>query len=251
MSHLTEEQFEDILQGNAGVPAHVDRCPDCRARLTEKRALARRVRQAFSSVQAGPDLTARIRADIAAAGRPRTIGLYAYRHTWSALAAAAVVAVVALLIGFHAATGSQARAAQAELVGIHRINLGSVEGSENGVEPDSIARCLESRGCNPALPCTGSGVCNCCTREFRGRSVVSYLVKGPSGPISIVVVPHQPRALGLTPARDGKAATGRAVWQGACENCNMASVRVGEYSYCALGRVSQKELAAVLDAVLP
>ncbi len=79
---------------------------------------------------------------------------------------------------------------------------------------------------------------------------MSYLIKGPSGPISIVVVPHRPKALGLTPMRDGAAVARRTVWQGACESCNMVSVRIGEYSYCALGQVSPKELAGVLDTVL-
>jgi len=41
MSHLTEEQLEDILQGRAEAPAHVDRCPPCRACLEEKQALTR------------------------------------------------------------------------------------------------------------------------------------------------------------------------------------------------------------------
>jgi len=53
MSHLREGQFEDILQGRARVPEHVDRCPQCRARLEEKRALARRVHEAFSTIHAG------------------------------------------------------------------------------------------------------------------------------------------------------------------------------------------------------
>jgi hypothetical protein len=44
------------------------------------------------------------------------------------------------------------RAAQEELVGIHRVNLGSVEGPENGIDPSRIAQCLKSRGGRPMCP---------------------------------------------------------------------------------------------------
>ncbi len=50
MSHLREGQLEDILQGRTRAPEHLDRCPQCRARLDEKRALARRMCKAFSSI---------------------------------------------------------------------------------------------------------------------------------------------------------------------------------------------------------
>jgi hypothetical protein len=50
MSHLREAQFEDILQGRAKVPEHLGRCPQCLARLNEKRALVRRMCKAFSSI---------------------------------------------------------------------------------------------------------------------------------------------------------------------------------------------------------
>jgi anti-sigma factor RsiW len=70
MNHVTDEQLEDILQGRAGVPEHMEQCPQCRTRLAEKRALAQRVHRAFAAIQASPDLGARIRAGMAE-GRPR------------------------------------------------------------------------------------------------------------------------------------------------------------------------------------
>ncbi len=50
MSHLRETQLEDIRRGGARAPEHLDQCPQCRARLDEKRALARRMCKAFTSV---------------------------------------------------------------------------------------------------------------------------------------------------------------------------------------------------------
>lgn len=259
MSHLTPEQFEDILQGRAGIPEHIAQCADCRARLAGQRALARRLRQAFSSIHAGPDLAGRIRADIAAGrqagaarGRPRIIPLHVHRYAWSALAAAAAILIVVASVTFYVDTGSQARAAQAALVGIHHVNLGSLDKLVKDEDPANLCKYLESEvGHSPAMVCTGSGLsmCGCCVRQFQGRPVASYVVEAENAPVSIIVVPHSPKALGMTPAPRGPAAT-RAVWQARCGGCNMASVRIGEYSYCAVGQVPQKALSGVLHNLL-
>ncbi len=260
MSHLTQEQFEEILQGGGRVPEHVDQCPDCRARLEEKRALAQRVRGAFSAIQPGPELTNRIRADIAAGqgasterAWPWIIPLRFHRHLWSALAAAAAVLIVALFITFYIDTGSQIKAAQTELVGIHQANLSSLEQSADTGDPgEASARVANKVGYSPVMPRAGAGLsaCGCGTRQFCGRPVASYVVKGPNAPVSVIVVPQSPKALGMTPAKD-EATAKQAIWQAACGNCNMASVRIGERSYCAVGQVTQKELAGVLNALSP
>ena len=252
MSHLTEEQFEDIVRDGASTPEHVARCPECRARLDEKRALAHRLREAFSSIQAGPDLTSRIRADIAATQvRPRTIPLRFHRHLRLGLGAAAAVVIAATFVAFYVSTGSQTKAAQAALVEIHQTNLSSLEQSANDPDPGRFAADVESKlGHRPAMPCAGCGLsaCGCSVREFCGRPAVSYVVKGPNAPISVIVVPDSPKALGMTPATD-KGRSGRAIWQSQCGGCNMASVRIGERSYCAVGQVPQEELANVLNAL--
>jgi anti-sigma factor RsiW len=254
MSHLTQEQFEDILQGREAIPEHVAQCPDCRARLEEKRALARRVRGAFSSIQAGPDLINRIRADIAAGQpaaaamiQPRIVPLHFHRHIWSALAAAAVILIAVASIAFFINTGSRIKAAQTALVEIHHANLISLEQPANGHDPNELSMFVRnSVGYSPVMPCTGA--CGCSVREFCGRQVASYVVKGPNAPVSVIVVRQSPKALGMTPAKD-EAAAKRTVWQAACGNCNMASVRIGERSYCAVGQVTQEELASVLNAL--
>lgn len=259
MSHLTQEQFEDILQGGQKVPDHIDQCPDCRARLEEKRALAQRVRGTFSAIQAGADLTNRIRADVAAAGqaasaataRPRIIPLRFHRHIWSALAATAAVLIVAVSIAFYVSTGSKIKAAQTALVEIHQANLSSLAQPATGHDPNELGTFFQNKvGYSPVMPCAGAGMnaCGCSVQEFCGRPVASYVVKGPNAPVSVIVVPHSPRALGMTPAKD-EATAKRAIWQAACGNCNMASIRIGEYSYCAVGQVAQEELTGVLNAL--
>ncbi len=252
MSHLTQEQFEEILQGDGPVPEHVAQCPDCRARLEEKRALTRRVRGAFSAIQAGPDLMNRIRADMAAgqtasAAKPQITPLRFHRHIWSAFAAAAIILIAVAFVAFYVNTGSQIKAAQIELVGIHRANLSSLAQPANGHDANELGTLIQIKGgSNPVMSCTGA--CGCSVRKFCGRQVASYVVKGPNAPVSVIVVPQSPKALGMTPA-DDKAAAKRTVWKAACGNCNMASVRIGEYSYCAVGQVTQQELTGVLNAL--
>ena len=260
MNHLTPEQFEDILQGAAGAPEHVDDCRLCRTRLEEKQAIANRTRKAFSSIHASSALADRIRNGIArgeastpaTSKHPRIIPLRVRRYAWSGLTAAAAVLILTLPIAFFMSTGSQATAAQAALAQIHHTNLDSLGQLVTDEDPARLSDYLESEvGHRPAMLCTGSGLdlCGCCVREFRGKPVASYVVKWKDTPVSVVAVPRAPAALGMVPAR-GRTAASRDLWQGRHGCCNLASVRVGEYSYCAIGQVKQDELVAVLDTLL-
>jgi anti-sigma factor RsiW len=255
MNHLTEEQFEAILQGETDIPEHVAGCPECQALLAEKRALAERLRQTFTSVRASADLANRIRANVNAPvtkSRPRTVFLATHRRLWSALATAAAILVIAIPVGLYLNTSSQARAAQTELVGIHKQNVESLDELFVHKDPNELAGYLASKtGHAPTMLCPKSGlkVCGCCTRQFRGRTVGSYLVEVQGRPISIVVVPDSPKSLGLTPEK-GKQSSKRAVWRARCEGCNMASVRIGDRSYYAVGQVAQENLDSVLTGLL-
>ena len=129
------------------------------------------------------------------------------------------------------------------------ISLGQLVTDE---DPGRLSDYLESEvGHRPAMLCTGSGLdlCGCCVREFRGKPVASYVVKWKGTPVSVVAVPRSPAALGMVPAK-GKTAASRDLWQARHGCCNLASVRVGEYSYCAIGQVTQDELVAVLGTLL-
>jgi len=70
MSHLMDEELEDILWGGAGVPEHLNWCRRCSARLSEKYVLADRVHRAFVAIHAGSHLTDRIQGQIATAELP-------------------------------------------------------------------------------------------------------------------------------------------------------------------------------------
>ena len=64
MNHLTNEQLEDIMQGQNIDLTHLNQCKDCQERLTEKQAIAAKLRSAFMSVKANESLAGRIRNQI-------------------------------------------------------------------------------------------------------------------------------------------------------------------------------------------
>jgi len=102
-----------------------------------------------------------------------------------------------------------------------------------------------------AMPCCQRGLCTCgCQmREFQGRLVESCVIQEPNAPpVSVVMVPEPPEALGLSPTRAPTAA-GQSIWQASCGPCNMASVRMGAGSCCVVGQVPLEDLVRLLNAL--
>ena len=95
-------------------------------------------------------------------------------------------------MAFYINTGSQIKAAQTALVGIHHANLSSLEQPANGHDPNELGTFIQIQvGDGPVMSCTGA--CGCSVREFCGRQVASYVVKGPNAPVSVIVVPQSPK----------------------------------------------------------
>lgn len=83
----------------------------------------------------------------------------------------------------------------------------------------------------------------CCLDHFKGEHVGSYVVDTPRGPISIIVMPQAPEALGM---RGKVEAGGKTYWTGAFAHNNMVAVRIGAYTYCAVGAVPHDLLTQIL-----
>ncbi|MHC4192582.1 MAG: anti-sigma factor family protein [Planctomycetota bacterium] len=259
MDHLSDEQFEDILQGEDVGLTHLRQCQDCRNRLAERRAIAGRLRSAFSSVQADSELADRIRSQLARISAPAKTAepirhaapVHRHRRLWPALAAAAAVLVVAIPVSLYLGTPSQAQAAQAELVKIHMHNLSPGHEFYSEAEPGKLADYFKSElGFNPRLPKPGQGLAlrGCCVRHFRGQVVGSYVVGTPQGVMSVVVVTDKPESLGIV----GKFRRGQhTYWKSSFAKCDMVSVRIGDYSYCAVGEISHEYLTELLSQLLP
>jgi len=260
MNHISDEQFEDILQGKDADHAHLRQCQSCRDRLAEKRAIAERLRSAFGSVHAGPELAGRISQKLgtttgsaASYGPAKRVLLDRHRRPlWPAFAAAAVIMIVLVPLSMHFGTSSTAKAAQAELVGIHRENLGPDREFFSDAEPEKLAEYFKSElGFSPALPCTGQGMAirGCCVAHFRERIVGSYVVDTPQGVISIIVVTDTPRSLGMKRMSE-RTGSGQTCWKASFARCSMVTIRLGDYSYCAVGEISHEYLLELISRLL-
>ena len=108
MSHLTDEQFEQIIHSDDTQDEHLDNCPLCRSRLAEKRAIARRLRSAFANVGAPAELADRIRDRMPWDTSParasllgNTFNFRAYPRRWAIAAAALAAGADALFVETH------------------------------------------------------------------------------------------------------------------------------------------------------
>jgi hypothetical protein len=260
MNHLTNEQLEDCLRGRDVDLTHLDQCQDCRDRLAEKRAIAAKLRLAFASVKADEGLADRIRDQInqnsETADSTKSIATRLHHKLWPALTAAAAVFVLLVPLSMYLLTPSTATAAQAELVMIHQQNLGSHREFFSDTDPEKLAGYFKDKlGFVPAFPCTGQGmeIRGCCVAHFKDKIVGSYVVDTDKGVISIIVVTDTPKQLGMT-HMPGKKGYDQSLWKSSYAQCNMVTVRLGDYSYCAIGEVSEisyKYLRDLLSRLLP
>lgn len=262
MTHLNETQLEDLLAGQPEPQAarHAEACDACRACLDEARATRERLRSTFAGVTASAALRARVQAAMgaeAALGRQphrphmRVFGLPVNR--WSGLAAAAVLALAVLVpLAMQLAKPETALATQ-EFAALHGRNLerhaaGSMFASE---QPGAIAEHLKGRlGFAPAMPADTetAAVCACCVQSFKGDAAATYLVRTQQGVLSVIVIRDPPDALGL-PDRHERG--GKTYWSDASAACRVAAVRLGEHTYCAVGRVPVESLVDVLAKLSP
>ena len=127
MNHLTEEQFEDILQGSLPEPEHISKCEHCKRILDEKRAVANRLRSAFTSLNPDENLIANIKEKIIKPANGAEQKKYKNHRILSfrmiAWQAAAAVIIIAVVLSIYVISPQPVMAAPAELVKIHQNNL--------------------------------------------------------------------------------------------------------------------------------
>jgi len=267
--HLTDEQFEDVLAGGAR-PEHLGQCPACRDRLEELQALRGRLKSAFAPIHASEGLARRVREKLASAAQrsPQLPVVHAAsapaaevkpakvrdparrarrirRLEWSALAAGAAVAL-SIGVALYLHPPETASAAPAELVSLHQHNLSPHRQFFTDADPAKLAEYLKTQvGFTPAVPKLGAGMSmrGCCVAHFRGQAVGSYVVETPKGFISIIVVRQQPQSLGMKRQFEHN---GSAYWSDSFEQANLVALRLGDYTYCAVGQVPHDLLAELL-----
>ncbi len=256
MSHLTEEQFEDILQGTLAEPEHISECQECRRALEEKRALSKRLCNAFASVKPSEEFAAKVRTQLHSFPKVpvlvhnnKLIRILPFKKiAWPAAAAALIIAAI---VGIYFAGPQPVMAAPEELVKIHQSNLLNNHEFYSESNPEKLAEYLKNvLGFSPSLPVPGQGMAlrGCCVAYFRGQVAGSYVVDTPEGIISIVIVKDNPDSLGM----DSKFEQNNHVfYKGFFAKNSMVVTRLGNYSYCAVGEISQEYLTELLLKLLP
>jgi len=256
MNHLTDEQLEEIMQGIEVDDDHLASCGLCQSRLDEKRALANRLRSAFGNVKPAEELIQNIRRQINVSRPEQPLGksifnLNLHWRGWAAAVSSAAAVLILVSLIMYTSVPSQAVAAQAELVKIHQHNISGNHEFYSEAEPGKLAAYFkENLGFNPRLPEPGRGLAlrGCCVRHFQGQIVGSYVVDTPEGVMSVIVVTDSPESLGITDRfKHGK----HIFWKSAFAKCDMVSVRIGDYTYCAVGEISYEYLTDLLGKLLP
>ena len=238
---FTDEQLEEVLQGQRPQPTDLDDAQ--RRQLAEARAVRNRLRSAFAGVGAGDLLAARVRSQQAA-------GLLRTARRWLPLAAAAAALIALGPLLMQLIAPRHAGAAQAELASIHEANLkpgGQLQAVRDRHHLEAFL--AEKLSARPALP-RGDDVnfCGCCTARFRGRDVTSYMIDVSGERISIIIGQVDPDTLsfGHKFSRDG-----RTFWGCGSGKCRMVAMRLGEYTYFAVGETGHEALTDVLVRLLP
>lgn len=256
MSHLTDEQFEDIIQGVMVKPEHFNQCDQCKKKLAEKQALAVRLRSAFAAVKPSENLAERINQRLNTSSTQRTnirqlLGFRRHWRGWLAVASSAAALIILVPFVIYMTKPSAVDAAQAELARIHHHNLSANNEFYSQADPEKLAEYFKDKlGFSPTMPQPGQGLAlrGCCVRHFRGKIVGSYVVETPEGIMSIVVVTDHPQTLGMGQKFQHSQYT---FWKSSFARCKMVTVQLGDYSYCVVGEISHSYLIALLDKLLP
>ena len=256
MSHLTDEQFEDIIKGNLPEPEHISECEECKRELMERKALTNRLRSAFVSVKPNEEFTANVRKKLKTSVRvpepvhnDKLIRILPFKTL--AWPAAAALLIITAILSIYVAGPRSVMAAPAELVKIHQSNLSDNHEFYSESDPEKLAGYLKDElGFSPSLPLPGQGMAlrGCCVRHFRGQVAGSYVVDTPEGIISIVIVTDKPDSLGMESRIEQNS---HVFYKGSFAMCNMVAIRLGDYTYCAVGEISHEYLTELLSKLLP
>ena len=248
--------MEDIFHGRVPEPEHLGECEQCKNRLNERKALAGRLRRAFSSVKPGADLVKAIRSQF---GYDSTTHVRRFvfkgifeKHINRILmpAAAAMILLMISIFGIYSLQPDPAMAAKAQLIKIHEHNLSPGKEFHAEAEPAKLAAYFKDKlGFSPTIPKLGSGMSlrGCCVRHFNEEIVGSYVVDTPKGVMSMIIVTDSPESLGMA---EKAQMDGQVIWKSSFAKCNMVTVRLGGYSYCAVGEISYDYLIDLLSRLM-
>jgi len=258
MSHLTDEQFEALLQGQDSYQDHLAQCEQCCARFAEKQALAERLRSVFSRIDPSTALRQHIREQTSLATRApahqvRGISIMQRLRPWTVrLSAAAAVLIIAGILAV-SLTPSTAQATPSILAEIHAQNMAGQHAFWTETDPNELAaRYADRLGFKPQLPCPCQTLrlCSCCIKPCtEGKTVLgTYVADTDKGIITVAVVKDKPKSLGKG---DVVQEGGRHFYQSRFGPCHMVAARIGDQTYCAVGKMAHAHLKDLLVQLMP
>jgi anti-sigma factor RsiW len=252
MRHLTDDELERLADAPEASGPHVASCPACRGRLDEVLALRRRLKRAYGSVHADAALAEKVAAAVRGVRVRRSDRRVRpwLRRLAPSLAAAAALVLATVGLTLTLSEPEQAAAAPAELAQIHQTNLMPHAALHGSDDPAEVAAHLRRElGFVPALPRLGAGMAlrGCCVAHFRNRPVGSYVLETDRGVMSVIVLEDRPGSLEFA---DRRAYHGRTYYLGAFARCKMAAVRIGDYTYTAVGETDVAWLVELLASLL-
>ncbi len=251
MTHLSNEQIEQVLQMPEMAPEHLQSCPLCQGRLAEAEAMRSRLRRAFGALQPDDLLAEQVRA-----------GLRRHQPRWwhriargsvvrvAAMLVLGVVLLVAVPVAGPWLQPTTAHGAHAELVQIHQANLLPHMELHAGSSPEDVASYFKRElGLEPAMPQLGVGMAlrGCCVAYFRDRPVGSYVVESDRGVISVIVLPDSVDSLEMSGTVNRG---GRTYRTGTFARSHVAAVEANGYTYAAVGEVEAEWLIELLETAL-
>ncbi len=252
---ITYVQLEELVEGEADT-SEVDN-DRIRMAVEGHRALRRRIRGAFESQRPGIGLFVRVQSTVSAAGAasPREHGEVVLRFPrWGVVASAAAMVLMVLSAVYLLAPDPQApvsagqgKIAQAVLAHIH------TETSSHPTHPSSDwsdvrGYLAEQTGIRPrkvsgsSLQLVGGS-----RTEFMGEAAASYVFQTPEGPLTVVVMRTSPEKLNFDHCRRIHAGQ---FWACGFRDSRMVAVRVGDLTYCAIGKFDHDRLSELLRPLL-
>ncbi|MFW5732607.1 MAG: hypothetical protein ACOCZU_05290 [Planctomycetota bacterium] len=253
---ITDVELEELVEGEADV-SEVDN-DRIRMAVEGHRALRRRIREAFDSQRPGIGLFVRVQSAVSAAGvnPPREHGEIVLRFPrWGVVASAAAMVLLVLSAAYLLApepkaapvSAGQGKIAQAVLAHIH------TETSSHPTHPSSDwsdvrGYLAEQTGIRPrkisgsSLRLVGGS-----RTEFMGESAASYVFQTPEGPLTVVIMRTSPEKLNFDHCRPVDA--GR-LWACGFRDSRMVAVRVGDLTYCAIGKFDHDRLSELLRPLM-
>ena len=254
MMDLSYEQLEDLVRAE-GIPAMLD--DGSRRRVTLHRVVRNRLRSACFSQRPAEGFSFRVHAAVREAmGSPLDAAPRRRVYTlWPAVISAAAVLLVVivarpLLLSPPPGSAGQNKVTQAVLAHIHEEHSLYGRPSIPFTRREQFLREIKSTtGLTPVLPGQGrTEILGGGAPIFFGEHAAAYVLKTSDALVTVVVMRRPPDTLNFDHCWTIEDGDGRR-WACGYKTEKMVARRIGDLTYCAIGRLTHQQLSDILDLI--